>query len=131
MAKILVVDDSKFVVTALTAALGSFGHAVVAHGADGNEGFALYKEHQPDLTLLDITMPNRDGRDCLIDIIEHDPNAKVVMISAIKEQDIVDFCMQQGAQGFIQKPLQIANAEYMDNFSNTIDQVLESEQALS
>lgn len=126
MANILVVDDSKFVAKALTTVLGRFGHNVVAHGADGYEGFELFKTHQPDLTLLDITMPNRDGRDCLLDIIQHDANAKVIMISAIKEQEIVDFCLAQGAKGFIEKPLQVANPEYMDAFSGKLTNILEA-----
>merc|ERR1711916_209896 len=102
MANILVVDDSKFVVKTLIMALEGLGHQVIAHGTDGNEGFKLYKEHSPDLVLLDITMPNRDGRDCLEDIIAFDPGAKVIMVSAIKEQEIVDSCLSNGARSFIQ-----------------------------
>ena len=116
MARILVVDDSKFIAVALTTALQEEGHEVVGRGSDGNEGLDLFKTHSPDLVLLDITMPNRDGRDCLIDILKEDPSAKIIMISAIKEQEIVDSCLNSGAKDFIQKPLQFGSDDYLKLF---------------
>ncbi|MCP5152787.1 MAG: response regulator [Ectothiorhodospiraceae bacterium] len=121
MARILVVDDSKFVARAMTAALTSAGHEVIAIGHDGNEGAALFREHRPDLVLLDITMPNRDGRDCLADILATDPGARVVMVSAIKEQDVVSDCLAHGALDFISKPLQLGDPAYLEGFAATID----------
>ena len=121
MAKILLVDDSKFIVQVLKKTLESDGHEIVAMGTDGVEGFNLFKEHKPDLTLLDITMPNRDGRDCLEDILKHDEHAKVIMISAIKDQEVKDFCMNIGAKGFINKPLSFNTDESVEAFYNTIN----------
>jgi len=124
MARIVVVDDSKFIATALTATLEDKGHEVVGAGSDGNEGLELYKTHKPDLLLLDITMPNRDGRDCLEDVIKLNPDAKIIMISAIKEQEIVDSCLANGAKDFIQKPLQLGSDEYLDSFFTKINNAL-------
>jgi len=121
MAKILLVDDSKFIVQVLKKTLESGGHEVVAMGTDGVEGLNLFKEHNPDLTLLDITMPNRDGRDCLEDILKHDKHAKVIMISAIKDQEVKDFCINIGAKGFINKPLSFGTEESVEAFYNTIN----------
>jgi len=121
MARILVVDDSKFIVQVLKKTLEGGGHEVVGIGSDGVEGFELFKEHNPDLTLLDITMPNRDGRDCLEDILNENANANVVMISAIKEQEVIDFCLEIGAKGFINKPLSLGTDESVQAFFNTIN----------
>ena len=121
MARILVVDDSKFIVRALKMALEGGGHEVVGMGADGAEGFELFKEHKPDLTLLDITMPNRDGRDCLEDIIKCDEQARVMMISAIKDQEVIDFCLSIGAKGFLSKPLNVSNEEGIQEFYSIIN----------
>jgi len=127
MATVLVVDDSKFIRLALTEALKSFGHNVIAEAGDGAEGFTQYKTLHPDLVLLDITMPNRDGRACLQDILKANPAAKVVMISAIKEQSVVEFCLSEGAKGFIEKPLLFASDDYMRRFESTISQALDGE----
>lgn len=124
MADILVVDDSKFIVSALRRALEKDGHTVVGSGHDGNEGFQLFLSLNPDLTLLDITMPNRDGRDCLEDIIEADADARVIMISAIKEQEIVDSCIEHGARDFIQKPLKLGDEQDLQAFYAKIAQAL-------
>jgi two-component system, chemotaxis family, chemotaxis protein CheY len=121
MARILVVDDSKFIAQILKQALESGGHEVVAVGSDGVEGFEFFKEHTPDLTLLDITMPNRDGRDCLEDILKHDAQARVIMISAIKEQEVIDYCLNIGAKGFLNKPISFTKEESVQAFYNTID----------
>ena len=124
MARVLVVDDSKFITVSLKAILEQGGHEVVGVGSDGIEGFELYQSTQPELVLLDITMPNRDGRDCLGDIITLDPNAKVIMISAIKEQEIVDGCIATGAKDFIEKPLQLGDEAYVASFYAKIQQAL-------
>jgi two-component system chemotaxis response regulator CheY len=116
MARILVVDDSKFIKTSLKLVLEQDEHEVVAMGSDGIEGFELFQSMSPDLVLLDITMPNRDGRDCLNDIIQANAEARVIMISAIKEQDIVDGCINDGARDFIQKPLQLGDDDWVTSF---------------
>ena len=121
MARILIVDDSKFIVQVLKKSLESDGHEIVGMGTDGVEGFNLFKEHKPELTLLDITMPNRDGRDCLEDILKHDAHARVIMISAIKEQEVIDFCLNIGAKGFLNKPLSVTTDEGIQAFFNTIN----------
>jgi len=125
MARILIVDDSKFIVQVLQKTLESDGHEVVGKGTDGVEGFELFKEQKPDLTLLDITMPNRDGRDCLEDILKHDEHAHVIMISAIKDQEVIDFCLNIGAKGFLNKPLSVGSEEGIKAFYNTINNGLQ------
>lgn len=124
MAKILVVDDSNFIAKALKKTLESGGHEVVGIASDGVEGFELFKKKNPDLTLLDITMPNRDGRDCLYDIIQSNETARVIMISAIKEQEVVDDCLLCGAKDFIKKPLNLSDPDGLIDFFRVIDNAL-------
>lgn len=103
MARILIVDDSPTIHRVLKLRVVAAGHEVVAFGSDGNEGAALYEAHLPDLVLMDITMPNCDGREALQKIIAIAPHAKVLMLSAISEPVIVEDCMRKGACGFATK----------------------------
>ena len=105
MAKVIVVDDSAYLAGEIKKFLESQGHEVLAIGKDGNEGVDLYKQHQPDLALLDLTMPNKDGRDCLSEILQYDENANVVVVSAVKDAEIIMECLMTGAKGYVEKPL--------------------------
>lgn len=124
VAKVLVVDDSAFLAEKIKGFLESNGHEVVGSAEDGNEGFTMYKELKPNLVTLDITMPNRDGQECLSDILSFDSGAKVVMVSAIDDQRVIVDCMNIGAKGFIEKPLKFKNKEFCDDFIDTIKQAL-------
>ena len=74
-------------------------------GRDGDEGVALYKLHSPAITILDVTMPNKDGRECLNEILQFNPKARVVMFSAINHGPVIAECLKLGALGFIDKAL--------------------------
>jgi two-component system chemotaxis response regulator CheY len=125
MANFLIVDDSPFVQKQLKIFLESIGHTVLALANDGNEGKALFDTHQPDLVTLDITMPNKNGKECLMEIIECDPNAKIIVISAIKDQEMVVDCIDLGAKAFINKPLKFNDPEYCEEFKDTLQEALE------
>lgn len=104
--KILLVDDAKFMRTVLRSILEKAGHTIVGEGNNGNIGFKLYKELKPDLTLLDITMPEVSGLECLKMIKGYDSNAKIIMCSAMGQQAMVIEAIQSGALDFIVKPFQ-------------------------
>ena len=106
MTSILVVDDSKFMAKCLGRGLEGLGYDVVGVGHDGLEGLALYKELRPALVLLDITMPNMDGLECLCEIRKFDSDARVIMLSAVKDEDTVRQCYDDGAADYLQKPIQ-------------------------
>ncbi len=124
MAKIVVVDDSQYIAKSIRDYLETKGHEVVALGNDGETGVKLYKEHQPDLIMLDITMPNKDGRDCLSDIIEINSSANVLMVSAVKDASIIMDCLQAGAKGFVEKPLRWRNPDFCAEFETAINDAL-------
>jgi two-component system chemotaxis response regulator CheY len=70
----------------------------------------LYQQHRPEIVLLDITMPNRDGRDALREILKIDPQAHVVMLSALAMPEVVEDCIKIGARAFVNKE-HLARAE--------------------
>jgi two-component system, chemotaxis family, chemotaxis protein CheY len=106
MARILVVDDAAFMRRMVIDVLESGGHEVVGEAGNGNEALARFQELRPDVTTLDITMPEKDGLTALREIIALDPGAKVVMCSALSQESKVLEAVRSGAKDFIAKPFQ-------------------------
>ena len=102
--RILIVDDASFVRMALGQILQEDGHEIIGEAADGVEAIEKYKMLKPDLVTMDITMPVMGGIDSLKKIIEYDPNAKVIMCSAMGQQEFVFQAIEAGALDFIVKP---------------------------
>lgn len=124
MTTIMIVDDSAWIAKTVKKALESGGYQVLAIAKDGVEGVDFYAKYRPDIVLMDITMPNMDGRECLENIIEFDSHAKILMVSAIKEQAVVDECLAHGAKGFIPKPVDIKNKEKLAELFAIIDKAV-------
>lgn len=104
--KILVVDDAAFMRMMIKDILTKNGFEVVAEAADGAQAIEKYKEFQPDLVTMDITMPEMDGINSLKEIRKINPNAKIIMCSAMGQQAMVIDAIQAGAKDFIVKPFQ-------------------------
>lgn len=104
MARILIVDDALFMRETLKKILSSAGHEVVGEAEDGSVAVDLYRQHHPDLTLCDITMPVKDGLEALADIMAADANAKVVMCSALGQENKVRQSIAIGARDYLVKP---------------------------
>ncbi|GAF12891.1 chemotaxis regulator [Bacillus sp. JCM 19046] len=103
---ILVVDDAAFMRMMIKDILTKNGYTVVGEANDGNEALDRYKELSPDLVTMDITMPEKDGITALKEIKQFDPNAKIIMCSAMGQQAMVIDAIQAGAKDFIVKPFQ-------------------------
>ena len=108
MARVLVVDDAAFMRKLLSDALVSGGHEVVGEAGNGVEAVARWQELRPELTTLDITMPEKDGLAALAEIMALDPSAKVVMCSALGQEGKVLESIRLGAKDFVVKPFQPA-----------------------
>lgn len=104
MATILLVDDSKTTRTILKNLLEEAGHTVIGEAANGFEGIMRYKELHPDLTTMDIVMPVLDGIEALKGIIDFNPDAKVVMVSAEDQSDNLVDAIKYGAKDYLAKP---------------------------
>ena len=103
---VLLVDDAAFMRMMLKDILTKNGYTVIGEAGNGVEAIAKYKELKPDLTILDITMPEMNGIDAAKGISAADPNAKIVMCSAMGQQGMVVDAIQAGARDFIVKPFQ-------------------------
>ncbi len=104
--RILVVDDAAFMRMMVKDILTKNGYEVVGEAADGRQAVERFQELQPDLVTLDITMPEVDGIEALKKIRALDPNARVIMCSAMGQQAMVIDAIQAGARDFIVKPFQ-------------------------
>lgn len=105
MAKILVVDDAAFMRMRCGRMLTEHGFEVI-EAENGREAVTKYKEHRPDAVLMDITMPELDGLGALREIKQLDPNARVAMVTALGQQQVVMAALQAGARDFVVKPFQ-------------------------
>lgn len=103
---VMIVDDAAFMRMMIKDILVKNGYDVVGEAANGAEAVDKYKELKPDLVTMDITMPEMDGIAALKEIKKMDPNAKVVMCSAMGQQAMVIDAIQSGAKDFIVKPFQ-------------------------
>jgi two-component system chemotaxis response regulator CheY len=104
--KILVVDDAIFM-RGLIRDIFARGPFVIAGEAEnGIEAMRLYRELKPDLTTMDIVMPQMDGITALKEIMRLDPSAKVVMCSALGQEALIAEAIEAGASDFIVKPFQ-------------------------
>jgi two-component system chemotaxis response regulator CheY len=104
MANILIVDDTTFMCTALRKIVEEAGHTVVGEAVNGKQAFQKYQQMHPDVVLMDITMPDTDGIEGLKMIRKEDPQAIVIMVSAMGQQDKVVEAISSGAVDFVVKP---------------------------
>ena len=106
MARVLVVDDAAFMRKMVSDALTKGGHQVVGEAGNGVEAVAQYQALKPEVTTLDITMPEKDGLAALKEIIALDPAARVIMCSALGQESKVLESIKAGAKDFVVKPFQ-------------------------
>ena len=104
--KILLVDDAAFMRMMIKDILVKSGFSVCGEAVDGQDAVEKYKQLQPDLVIMDITMPNMDGIMALKEIKKDYPQAKVIMCSAMGQESYVLDAIKSGASEFIVKPFQ-------------------------
>ena len=106
MAKIMICDDAAFMRMMIKDILTKNGYEIDAEAENGAVAVEKYPDAKPDLVLMDITMPDMDGIQALKKIKEIDPNANIIMCSAMGQQAMVIEAIQSGAKDFIVKPFQ-------------------------
>jgi two-component system, chemotaxis family, chemotaxis protein CheY len=102
--RLLVVDDATIMRMRIAGIAREAGWDVVAEAVNGREGLARYAEHRPDLVTLDIVMPELDGVETLRELHRTDPDARVVMVSAVDQRAKLRECLALGALDFVVKP---------------------------
>lgn len=104
MAKILIADDSDAIRLVLKDILSIGDHEIVSEASDGAEAVDMYKDLKPEILLLDLAMPKKDGFTVVKEVIEFDPNAKIILITASDDQKVINQCLDHGAISYISKP---------------------------
>ena len=102
--RVMVVDDALFMRNMLKDIFTKAGHDVIGEAANGEEAIAQYAELKPDLVTMDIVMPQKSGIEALQEIRRSDPDACIVMCSALGQDALVVEAVQAGAKDFIVKP---------------------------
>ena len=101
---VLIVEDEQIVALDLQQMLKSMGYDTFGIAASGEQALALTEKRSPDAVLMDITMPEMDGLTALREIRAHDPQARVAMVTALGQQQIVLAAVKSGARDFLVKP---------------------------
>lgn len=104
MANVLVVDDAKFMRLTIGNILTKSNHTVIGEAENGKDAVSLYRDHQPDLVTMDITMPEMNGIEAVREIVKEYPKAKIIMCSAMGQQRLIVEAIEAGAKDFIVKP---------------------------
>lgn len=103
--KVLIVDDSQIMRDVMTKFLGNYDLEICGTARDGEEAISLFREKEPDLVTLDITMPKIDGLAALKEMKKIRPAAQVIIVSAINDKGVVLRALDAGAALFINKPV--------------------------
>jgi two-component system, chemotaxis family, chemotaxis protein CheY len=104
LATVLITDDSMIMRMQLRKIVTELGHEVIGEAENGLVAIQKYKILRPQLVTMDITMPELGGIDAVKEIMKFDPNAKVLMCSAMGQQFLILDAIQAGAKDFIVKP---------------------------
>lgn len=109
MIRVLIVDDISFVRKSLKQILTSLGYEVVGEAANGREAVELYEQSRPDLVTMDLAMPVMNGIEATKKIIEIDPAANIVILTALTQEHLVSEAIMAGAKDYILKPFQTSD----------------------
>lgn len=106
MARIMLADDSEAIRQVLRDILSIGNHQIAGETMDGDETIEKFDEYRPDLLLLDLSMPKKDGLTVTQEIIEKHPDAKIIVITASDNQEVIKDCIEAGASAHISKPFE-------------------------
>lgn len=102
--KVLIVDDSIVIRNLLRKTLEKRGYLICGDAKNGKEGVEMFKEFAPDFVFMDITMPIMDGLEATKNIMGINPNAKIIMLSAMGDDEVLDEAKESGVSIFLKKP---------------------------
>jgi two-component system chemotaxis response regulator CheY len=120
MPRILVVDDSSFARKRLSLIFERAGHTVVGSASNGDQALSLFDELQPDVVTLDYLMMGKNGLEVLVNIIDHDPDARVIMVSGAGNDSMERKFLAAGAKHFVHK------LNNQDKYLRAVNQVMEA-----
>ena len=103
--KVLICDDSILARKQIKDIIAIAGAPSVYEASDGEKAVEIYKKEKPDLVFLDIVMPKKDGNITIKEIMEFDPEAKIIVVSSVGTHTQLKCALESGASDFIQKPI--------------------------
>lgn len=115
---VLICDDSILIRKKLRSTLEKCKVGEIYEAENGNVAVEVAKEKSPDLILMDIVMPDKDGIEALEEIMAHNPNVKVVMASSAGTKDHLKKALEKGAYDFLQKPISL------EAITNLVEKIL-------
>jgi len=115
MARILIVDDSAVARKTLSSLVISLGHAIVGEASNGIQAFDEYARLKPDVVTMDLTMAGRDGAEATSEIMAAFPEARIIVISARQEHQVIIDALERGARHFVIKPVSLENVSAVLN----------------
>lgn len=101
--RVLLADDEVHIRYLIRNILRGEGYVVVGEANNGEDALAMFRKHKPDLTLMDINLPLKNGDEVLAEIMKEDPDAKVVMLTMVADVETVRRCLELGAANYILK----------------------------
>ena len=104
IARLMIVDDSNYMRATLRAAFEKAGHEVVVEADNGDEAVDLYAKHRPDCVTMDIVMPKGNGLQAITKIMDFDPEARIIVITALGHEPMIRKALSFGALNFVIKP---------------------------
>ena len=111
--RVLIADDEPHILKLIGTVMSSMNNDVVARARNGNEAVEMFKEKKPDITLLDINMPVKDGTAALEEIMADTPDAFVIMMTSVSDMETVEKCIELGASHYIRKDTPIPEMKEM------------------
>jgi two-component system chemotaxis response regulator CheY len=120
---VIIVDDSQYIVDVLFKFFNeTMQFNVSATSTDSRDAVALFRHFKPDLLVLDICMPYKNGLEVIHEIISDFPDAKILMVSGVRNDFLLD-CLQAGALDVISKPLTFQAPAFVEHFKHIVDQM--------
>lgn len=112
--KVLIIEDNNFFRSIISSALTKHN---CKHAANASQGAGSFKTFRPNVTFLDINMPDKSGIEVLQELLSQDPKAFIVMLSGQSDRKTIEQCMDMGAQGFLTKPISKGKLEaYLERY---------------
>ena len=119
---IMVVDDSEWMVTKMVKYLETLGHSVVGTAHNGDEAVDLFKHYRPDLLIMDLIMPQKDGFLAIEEIKRLCPQAKILIVTAVRSLSEYEI-KKMGVQGIVKKPINFNNEQECKSFNEILDTI--------
>ena len=105
--RVLIVDDANFMRTIVKDTLIPHGFEICGEAVNGNEAVLKYRELKPDLVTMDITMKEKDGLEAAREILQEDPQARIVMVTALGQEKMLMDSLALGVKDFVVKPFEM------------------------